>query len=65
MAIVGAIMSRTKPNGPVYILTTVNSGTETDHPDIEFDHVLKLLAHVKAAYPQHTSYLITVVRRSN
>lgn len=47
-----------------YHLTTVNMPEDTDHPDISFPNVALLLSHVNATYPDHTSYLITVVRRT-
>lgn len=49
----------------IYKLTWVNGQTYTDEPNIEFDNMLKLIAHVNKAYPDHTSYNMIVIRRLN
>jgi len=54
-------MTKPKPRED-FILTTVNSGAETDHPDLSSDNVRHVVEYVRATYPNYTSYLITVVR---
>ena len=46
----------------VYTLTVVNGPKYEDKPDVEFTNVLNLISHVQAAYPDHTSYVMTAVK---